>query len=400
MTANLKKLAIISTHPIQYNAPLFKLLKSRGNIDIKVFYTWGKSVLEEKYDPGFGRVVSWDIPLLQGYDSEFLDNVSKRPGSDHFLGIDNPYLIETIDAWEPDAILVYGWKYKSHLRSLVHYKRKMPVFFRGDSTCLDDRGLIMPVLRRLFLWAVYSFVDKAFYPGISNKTYLQKAYMGDKKLVFAPHAVDNDFFLDRDGSFALRAREWRRELDIEENALVFLFAGKLEKKKSPFLLLDAFVSGNFPEDVHLIFTGNGPLDNDLKEKAGNRRNIHFIGFQNQSAMPAVYRLGNVFILPSGGPEETWGLGINEAMACGKAVIASTKCGGGVDLVLDEINGYLFESGNAAALKSKMNYFVQDRERPEKMGRASLAHIQNFSLARLAQAIEQTALSTGTGGSAA
>src|SRR5450432_1084944 len=240
MEVNLRKLAIVSTHPIQYNAPLFKLLKSRGNIDIKVFYTWGKSVLEEKYDPGFGRMVAWDIPLLQGYDFEFVDNVSKRPGSDHFLGIDNPYLVEAIDAWGPDAILVYGWNYKSHLRSLIHYKRKMPVFFRGDSTCLDDKGLITPALRRLFLWAVYSCVDKAFYPGISNKIYLKKAFMGNKKLVFAPHAVDNDFFLDHDGGFAPKASEWRSELGIGENALVFLFAGKLEKKKSPFLLLDAF----------------------------------------------------------------------------------------------------------------------------------------------------------------
>jgi glycosyltransferase involved in cell wall biosynthesis len=397
MTANLRKLAIISTHPIQYNAPLFKLLRTRGNIDIKVFYTWGKSVLDEKYDPGFGRVVSWDIPLLQGYEFEFLDNVSKRPGSDHFTGIDNPDLVRKIDAWGPDAILVYGWNYKSHLRSLIHYKRKMPVFFRGDSTCLDDKGLIMPALRRLFLWAVYSCVDKAFYPGISNKIYLQKAYMGDKKLVFAPHAVDNDFFLDRDGDYALRAREWRKELGIGENALVFLFAGKLEKKKSPFLLLDAFVSGNFPEDVHLVFTGNGALDKNLKERAGSRRNIHFIGFQNQTAMPAVYRLGNVFILPSGGPGETWGLGINEAMACGRPVIVSTKCGGGADLVQEGVNGYLFESGKVEELQRKMRLFLQEPERSERMGRAALVHIQNFSLARLAQAIEQTVLSTGTGG---
>lgn len=63
----MKRLAIITTHPIQYNAPLFKLLTQRNNITIKVFYTWGKSVLENKYDPGFKKNIEWDIPLLDGY---------------------------------------------------------------------------------------------------------------------------------------------------------------------------------------------------------------------------------------------------------------------------------------------------------------------------------------------
>ncbi|MGB2995140.1 MAG: glycosyltransferase family 1 protein, partial [Ferruginibacter sp.] len=59
----LKKLAIVTTHPIQYHAPLFALLASRNKISIRVFYTWGKQVLEQKFDPGFGKKISWDIPL-------------------------------------------------------------------------------------------------------------------------------------------------------------------------------------------------------------------------------------------------------------------------------------------------------------------------------------------------
>lgn len=394
MTTNLRKLAIITTHPIQYNTPLFKLLAARGHIGIKVFYTWGESVLHNKFDPGFGMVVDWDIPLLDGYPLKFLQNVSKRPGSDHFKGIDNPGVIGEIDAWGPDAILVYGWNYKSHLKLLVHYKGKTPVFFRGDSTCLDDRGVITPAIRRLMLWAVYRYVDKAFYPGISNKVYLRKAFMRDRQLVLAPHAVDNDFFQDPDGAYERRSREWRQELGIGEKAIVFLFAGKLEKKKAPFLLLDAFISGNLPADAHLIFAGRGDLENVLRARAGDRKNIHFIGFQNQSVMPVVYRLGDVFVLPSIGPGETWGLAINEAMACGRPALVSTKCGGGVDLVQNSVNGYLFESGNAGDLKARMLLFLQDRARTEGMGRSALAHIQHFSMARLAEAVETTVLSIG------
>jgi glycosyltransferase involved in cell wall biosynthesis len=383
-----QRLAIITTHPIQYNAPLFKCLAERSIIEIMVFYTWGESVLHNKYDPGFGMIVNWDVPLLQGYDFKFLENISKKPGSDHFSGIDNPGIIKEIDAWRPDAIMVYGWNFKSHLKLMAHYKGKTPVFFRGDSTCLDDRGLFMPAMRRLWLWAVYSYVDKAFYPGSNNKTYLRKAFMSEKKLVFAPHTVDNDFFRDPDGVYERKAAQWRQELGIGGRAIVFLFAGKLEKKKSPFLLLDAFNAGHFPEDTHLIFAGNGELENSLKKNVTDKR-IHFIGFQNQSAMPAIYRLGDVFVLPSGGPGETWGLSINEAMACARPVLVSTKCGGGVDLVQEGVNGYLFESGNQEQLKNKMGIFLQDRAKLKQMGAASLEHIRQYSVSKVAEAIEQT-----------
>ena len=104
-----KKLAIITTHPIQYNAPLFELLTRQNKIDIKVFYTWGNTVLGKKYDPGFGKFIEWNIPLLKGYNYEFLDNIAKDKGSHHFNGIINPGIIEIIKNYEADALLVYGW---------------------------------------------------------------------------------------------------------------------------------------------------------------------------------------------------------------------------------------------------------------------------------------------------
>ena len=60
-----KKIAIVTSHPIQYYAPLFRLLAKK--VELKVFYTWGKEALV-KFDPGFGKKVEWDIPLLDGYE--------------------------------------------------------------------------------------------------------------------------------------------------------------------------------------------------------------------------------------------------------------------------------------------------------------------------------------------
>ncbi len=93
--------------------------------------------------------------------------------------------------------------------------------------------------------------------------------------------------------------------------------------------------------IHLVLTGNGELETELKNHAGDKKNIHFMGFQNQQRMPAIYQLADVFVLPSKGPGETWGLSVNEAMASGKPVLVSDKCGCAFDLVEEGKTGYTF-----------------------------------------------------------
>src|SRR5690348_3841680 len=106
------------------------MLNEKGQVDIKVFYTWGEGVLQNKFDPGFGKNIKWDIPLLDGYEYKFVENVASDPGSHHFRGINNPTLIKDIKDWEANVILVYGWNFKSHLSCLRYFHNKIPVYFR------------------------------------------------------------------------------------------------------------------------------------------------------------------------------------------------------------------------------------------------------------------------------
>ena len=181
-----KKIAIITTHPIQYNAPLFKLLQTRGLIDIKVFYTWGESVLKNKFDPGFGKVIDWDIPLLQGYEYEFLENISSNPGSHYFKGIINPFIIRNIKSFKPDAVLVYGWSFHSHLKVMSHFKNKIPVLFRGDSNLLDEKHFLKGIIRKYILRWVYGKTDYAIYVGKNNYEYFLYAGMKKERLSKKP----------------------------------------------------------------------------------------------------------------------------------------------------------------------------------------------------------------------
>lgn len=383
----MKKLAIITTHPIQYNAPLFKLLTGRNKIAIKIFYTWGEAVLQKKYDPGFGKVIEWDIPLLDGYVYEFVENVAKDPGSHHFAGINNPGLIAGIESWKADAVLVYGWSFKSHLKAMKYFKGKIPVFFRGDSTLLDAIAFPKKILRRIVLRYVYRYVDVALFAGTANRSYFTHAGLRDSQLAFAPHAVDNERFSCNEKEREQEAKAWRGSIAVPEDAIVFLYAGKFESKKDPFGLLEAFEK-SATADVYLVFAGNGELESQLKQRAAGNSGIKFINFVNQQQMPVLYRIADVFVLPSKGPGETWGLSINEAMASGRAVLVSDRCGAAIDLVKNGENGRVFTGGETLQLQHSIEWFINNRNRVKEMGLRSREIINNWSYEKLAEVIEK------------
>ena len=380
------RLAIVSTHPIQYYAPLFRCLAHSTDLTVRVFFTWSQTRNAAVFDPDFGKTITWDVPLLDGYPSEFVPNIAARPGSHHFWGVRNPGLIAAIEAWRAESVLVFGWNNYSHLRSMLHFKGRIPVFFRGDSTLLDPRPASRVLARRVFLRWIYKHVDVAIAVGSNNRDYFQWCGVPTERIPVAPHAVDIGHFQDSDGASARQASVLRQELGIPQTSTVVVFAGKLHPKKDPRLLLEAFIGSEAPG--HLVFVGSGVLEDELRTRARNRRDVHFLPFQNQRAMPAVYRLGDLFVLPSRGPGETWGLAINEAMACGRAVVASTMVGGARDLVSERINGWVFEAGNVQKLTAILREALTcDASILRAMGEAAARRSGSWSMEAAARGIE-------------
>ncbi len=378
------RLAIITTHPIQYYAPVFKLLHERKQVEIKVFYSWGEKAIN-KFDHGFNKTINWDIEILDGYPFEWLKNTSNDPGSHHFNGIINPRATGQINKWKPDAILVYGWAYHSHLKALRYYKNKIPVYFRGDSTLLDEPKGIKKFLKYIFLRWVYKHVDYAFYVGQNNKTYFRKYGLKESQLIFAPHAIDNLRF---NADLTLEAAELRSSLKLKQNDILILFAGKFEPVKNVALLLSAFIDLNSP-DAHLLLVGNGINEQALKTQANEcsvADKIHFLDFKNQTYMPVLYQASDLFCLPS--VSETWGLSVNEAMACGRAVLASDKVGAAVDLIKPGFNGAIFKSGSLTDLVFNLSKLIAaGKKELNGMGVYSKELIKDWSFENQAIAIE-------------
>lgn len=376
------RLAIVSSHPIQYNAPLFAELSRRQGLDLRVFYGWEGTARQD--DPGFGAAIAWDVPLLDGYASEIVPNRSGDPGTHHFGGLDNPEMVARISAWGPDAVLVFGWAFRTHLRVMRHFKGRCPVLFRGDSTLQTGAGgPFMRPLRDVALRWVYRHVDVALYPGQRNREYLRASGLSEERMAWMPHAIDTARFGD-DRSKAPAEAE-RRALGIGEADTVFLFAGKFVQRKGCELLIRAFrQAAGANRRTHLVLVGAGPLENTLRAVAAGGPGIHFAGFRNQVQMPMVYRVGDCFVLPSS--KETWGLCVNEAMAAGRAVITSDRVGAAPDLVEGKPYGRVFTSGSSADLAGALLRFMVPRSELESLGRAAQSAIEAWSIPAAADAL--------------
>jgi glycosyltransferase involved in cell wall biosynthesis len=376
------KLAIVSTHPIQYYAPVFRELAQMAGLDIRVFYTWSQTEAGEQHDEGFGRSVSWDVPLLDGYPYEFVPNQAQRPGSSHFFGINNPSLTRKVEAWHADAVLIFGWNLYSHLRAMRYFSGRIPVLFRGDSNVLAHSSVLKRIVRKGVLSWIYRYVDVAVAVGLNSRDYFLWCGIPPQNVLIAPHCVDNKRFESQDEEHELEAARWREKLGIAVDAVVILFAAKFVPVKRPKLLIDAFKS---VPSAHLVLVGNGSLEMELRNLAGVSPRIHFLPFQNQSLMPIVYRLGDVFALPS--LSETWGLALNEAMSCGRPVVASSTVGAARDLIDIGINGWTFASDQPRELTNVLQEAVScGRERLLKMGELARQKIQNWSTQESARGI--------------
>ncbi len=379
MNRPLRRLAFVVSHPIQYYVPLYQRLAQRDDLEIRVFYTWhaGESAV---HDRGFGAPVAWDLPLTSGYAYEAVPNRARDPGTHHFRGLQNPDLIARIRAWRPDFVHLTGWAWQSHLQAMRRLSRDgLPVLFRGDSHLLDSPHggprwwLKREILRRVFSWPAAFLVV-----GHANRAYFAAFGVAAEKLHRCPHSIDVGRFAEPAGELERQAAAWRGSLGVAEEATVLLFAGKFERKKQPLALMQAVQRLAKPEVV-LVLVGGGELDGEVRAlAAAEPRRFQVLPFQNQSRMPTVYRLGDLFVLPSAFGE-TWGLAVNEALACGRPVLVSDRVGCAADVV-DDGCGRVFALADPASLAAALGELTAYRTRLRAMRAAAAARSALFDIA--------------------
>ena len=391
------RLAALTSHPIQYQGPLFKKIAEHPQIHFSVYFCWEAARKGEAFDAEFGKKIQWDIPILQGYTHIFLKNWSPKPSSE-FWGQINFGIMRELIGNKYDAVLIFGWNsFTNWLAFLMCFLTRTPILLRGENPLNQesDKNKLKIIAKKIILGGLFKIVSAFLYIGEENKKFYEYYGVPERKLIFCPYAVDNERFMrsNREYTNSKRIYEFRKNLGISKSDVVILFVGKLIEKKQPMDLLQAYEvltkSYKLKAKSSLVFVGDGALRGEMEKyvKNHNLPNVHFLGFQNQTEISKFYAISDVLVLPSGAGE-TWGLAVNEAMCFGLVPVVSDLVGCAPDLVQHGENGFIFPLGDSDALASYLRELAVYGAKRESFSKKSFEIIQGYSYDKDIEAIAE------------
>ena len=376
------RIIFVTSHPIQYQVPVFRHLANTDDVEFSVLFAMLPDAAAQ--GAGFGVEFEWDIPLLEGYQYKVLDNVAAEPGVTRFSGCDTPGILKELKELKPDAVIVNGWVVKTCLQTLWACKRLgIPCLVRGEANDLRQRPWWKRWLQRILVQQYAA----CLYIGEASKAFYVARGVGINKLFFTPYCIENERFEKAAESLRPERQNLRLMWGIPEDATCFVFCGKFENKKHPVELIRAFAQAHkVKKNIHLLMVGDGELREQCEQSVtSNGLPVTFTGFLNQSKIIAAYVASDCLVLPSDSGE-TWGLVVNEAMACGLPAIVSDQVGCVSDLIEEDVTGAVFAFGDWAGLTKKLTVFCNQQKQLTAMGANAHDRVSEYSPKKVAEGV--------------
>ena len=358
-------LAIVTTHPIQYQTPIWRALAADARVPFEVWYLTDFGTRPSR-DRQFDKTFQWDIDLLSGYPHAFLKTPAGATPVDFWRCRLAENLRARVAAAGVKALWIQGWQVAGYWQAVRQAKAAgAEVWLRAESNDLAPVPLWKRPLKRAALSYLFGHIDRFFTIGSANRRLYRNYGVPESKLLAAPYAVDNARFAAQADALRGQRADIRRAWGIADDAFCVLFCGKFIAKKRPLDLIaaarQATASGT---KVHLLFAGSGELGDGLRAACrvafdadelgitstdAGAPPASFTGFLNQSEISRAYVAADALALPSD-TGETWGLVVNEAMASGLPCIVSKACGCAEDLVAPQ---WRFPLGDSGALAQRI-----------------------------------------------
>jgi glycosyltransferase involved in cell wall biosynthesis len=368
-------LVIITTHPIQYQTPIWRALAKDSHIPFEVWYLTDFGV-KPSLDREFGTTFSWDIDILSGYPHRFLKTARGAVPWDFRKCRLTESLQDRLGQVGAKAVWIQGWQVAAYWQAAWQVKAAgVELWLRAESNDLAPIPAWKRPLKRIALGQLFSRVDRFLCIGSANRRLYRSFGVPESRLHPAPYAVDNQRFARQAEALRPRRRELRHRWGIGDDAFCVLFCGKFVDKKRPMDVVAAArllnSDGRLP-NIHLLFVGSGELGGALRGacavvhdaeqpngaplRSATSAPPHdgvpvasFAGFVNQTEISRAYVAADCLVLPSD-HGETWGVVVNEALASGLPCIVSDACGCAEDLVGNE---WSYPLENIAALASRL-----------------------------------------------
>jgi glycosyltransferase involved in cell wall biosynthesis len=358
-------------------SPLLRQMAQHPRIDLQVAYCSLRGA-HSGYDPGFATAVQWDVPLLDGYNWVEVPNIGT--GTEAFLGLCNPGFWRLIRRGSFDAVLCHaGYLRSSFWIALLACRLSGSVFLFGtDANSLAPRdSLSWKVTLKKVLWPrLFSLADQIIVPSSRTRDLMRSLGLTEDHITLTPYCVDNDWWAAQ--SAQVDRATTRSAWGVEPHSTVVLFCAKLQPWKRPGDLLEAFAATGIARAV-LVFVGEGPLRQTLFQRAldlGIADRVRFLGFVNQSALPAVYKAADLMVLPS--EYEPFAVVVNEASCCGCPVAASDRVGAATDLIAPVNPDFIFPYGDIPALTELLRRALSHPTELARRGQDSLRRMQSWS----------------------
>lgn len=380
-------LAILTTHPIQYQVPLWQALAKDGSVPFEVWYLTDHGI-RPSYDEQFGKTFAWDLDTLAGYPHRFL-SVNSDPDVARFnkVRLKEP-LTKLMRKNNVKALWVQGWQVRAYWQAVWQaHQLSIPVWLRAESNDLALPPFWKRVPKRLLLGEFFRRVDRFLYIGQANRRLYASYGVRPEQLYAAPYCVDNERFERQANELRPQRAKIRRAWGIPDDAFCVLFAGKFIPKKRPMDLIAAVklllrsdsklkTENSTLSRIHLLFVGSGQLDQEIRGSChvkfdavknslgpttatgnGDRPQASFSGFLNQTEISKAYVAADCLVLPSD-YQETWGLVVNEAIASGLPCVVSSACGCAEDLVAPIDSNLVFGLSDSLGLAEALDLVIK------------------------------------------
>ena len=378
----MKRLLVLTEIIAPYRIPVFNALAKHEGIDLHVIFL-------AKTDP---TMREWTV-----YTNEMQFSYEVLPSWRRHLGgcnlLLNCGLARALRRFSPEVILCGGYNYIASWQCLFWARRNcVPFFVWLESTAKDQRGghFITEVLKAKFI----RHCDGSVVPGKDSFAYVRSYGMPEENIFIAPNAVDNDLFARGAETAQKNAIALRHALQLPSR--YFLFVGRLVPEKGVFDLLEAYgtLAPQLRKEIGLVFVGDGISKTDLVRRVLTTApgDVWFAGFVQREELVNYYGLAEVFVFPT--HSDTWGLVVNEAMACGLPIISSSVAGCVADLVEEHWNGRIVVQRNPRELARAMAELASSANVRATMGQRSRQRILQNSPEACAEGIAKAALSCG------
>lgn len=174
----------------------------------------------------------------------------------------------------------------------------------------------------------------------------------------------------------------KHTLGIYENQVVISVGQAIYRKGFDILLKS---KPFLDEQVGLYIVG-AELNSEYKKIIDEYHltNVHFVNHCSFQELRRYYHSADIFVLPT--REDTWGLVINEAMACGLPIITTEKCIAGLQLIQDDINGFIVKSEDIEAIANRITLLLQNEEKRAFMSNQNIEKIKPYNIENMAEII--------------